>query len=168
MVIFGTGVITGALVVGYSGHPRPFVNPRESTFPRPPQPFHGVGIPQTPEQKPQFMERLQRELNLTPEQHDRIEKIVNEGQLRTKELWEQVAPQIRQESQRVRERIRAELTSPEQKRRFGELLKQRPPLQDRRPRDLRRQLPPPQGNPPQDGGPQQPPPGGQPPPPENP
>jgi len=122
----------------------------------------------------EFLNRVQRELNLTPVQRERIEKIISEGQVRTKELWEPVAKQMRQEMQQVRERIRAEL-NPEQRLRFEELLKQRPPrrlveppMPERRLRDPHRPLPPLQGNPSLDGRPQQPPPGGQPPPPDNP
>ena len=176
MVIFGTGVITGALVVRQSEFIKPpFVSPNVGR-PRqpPPSPLTDGGIPQGHLQNMEFLNRVQRELNLTPGQRGRIEKIISDGQARTKELWEPVAKQMRQEMQQVREKIRAELT-PEQRRRFEELLKQlpprkpgEPPMQDRRPRDLRRQFPPPSGNPPTDGGPAFPPPGGQPPPPDNP
>ncbi|MBI3853425.1 MAG: hypothetical protein HY298_24525 [Verrucomicrobia bacterium] len=172
MVIFGTGVITGGLVVRQSGNIRP---PHFSQFagePRPLPPLPDAEIPPGHLQRFEFINRVQRELNLRPDQRARIERIISEGQVRTKEMWEPVAKQMRQEMQQVRERIRAELT-PEQRLRFEELLKQRPPrkpgeppMPDRRPRDFRH--PPPQGNPPPDGRPQQPPLGGQPPPPENP
>ena len=122
----------------------------------------------------EFLNRVQRELNLTPVQHERIQQIIAEGQVRTKEMWEPVAKQMRQEMQQVRERIRAELT-PEQRIRFEELLKQRPPrklidppMLDRRLRDPRRPLQPPPGNPPPAGDLQQPLPGPQPPAPDNP
>ena len=174
MVIFGTGVITGGLVVRQSGNFSPAFRPRDYRVqrPLPPSPLSDDGIPQVHIQRMEFLNHVQRELDLNLEQRARIEKIITEGQVRTKELWEPVAKLTRQEMQQVRERIRAELT-PEQRPRFEELLKQRPPrkpgeppLQDRRPRDFRH--PPPQGNPPPDGRPQQPPHGGQPPPPENP
>ena len=174
MLIFGTGVITGGLVVRQSGNIRPEFRPldRRVQRPLPPSPLADDAIPQVHIQRMDFLNRVQRELNLRPDQRARIERIISEGQVRTKELWEPAAKQMRQEMQQVRERIRAELT-PEQRLRFEELLKQRPPrkpgeppMQDRRPRDFRH--PPPQGNPPPNGRPQPLPPGGQPPPPENP
>ena len=174
MVIFGTGVSTGGLVVRQSGNIEPPFHPPDYRVPRPlpPSPLADGGVPQGHIQKLELLNRVQRELDLNPEQRARIEKIISEGQVRNKELWEPVAKQMRQEMQQVRERIRAELTS-EQKLRFEELLKQRPPRksgeppkQDRRLRDSRH--PPLQGAPPPNGTPQQPPPGGQPPPPENP
>ena len=164
MVIFGTGVITGALVVRQSGNMRPPFRPPDDRVerPLPPSLLAEGGIPQGHVQRMEFLNRVQRELNLAPGQRARIEKIIGDGQARTKELWEPVAKQMRQEMQQVRERIRAELT-PEQRIRFEELLKQRPPrkpgeppIQDRRPRDFR--YPQPQGNPPLNGRPQQPPP----------
>jgi DNA-binding MarR family transcriptional regulator len=59
---------------------------------------------------------------LTPEQRERIERILKEGQERTRQIWETVAPDMRKELQLVRERIKVELT-PEQRRRFEELMK---------------------------------------------
>jgi len=73
-----------------------------------------------------FVLSVHRELKLTPEQRERIEKIVCAGQEQTKALWESIAPQMRKEVQDVREKIREELT-PEQEARFEELLKQRLP-----------------------------------------
>ena len=176
MVIFGTGVITGGLVVRQSGNIKAPVHPRydRAQRPLPPSPLAEGGIPQGHIQRFEFLNRVQRELDLSPEQRARVETIITEGQVRTKELWEPAAKQMRQEMQQVRERIRVELT-PEQRSRFEELLKQRPPrkpgeppMQDRRARDPLRPLPPLQGNPPLDGRSLQPPPGGQRPPPENP
>jgi hypothetical protein len=176
MVIFGTGVITGALVVRQSEHIKPLFVSRSvgGPYPQHPAPTPKGVMPPGHIQNMEFLNRVQRELNLTPVQRERIEKIISEGQVRNKELWEPVAKQMRQEMQQVRERIRAELTL-EQRLRFEELLKQRPPrrlieppMQERHLRDPRRPLQPPPGNPPLDGGPQQAPPGGQPPPPDNP
>lgn len=141
MIIFGTGVVTGGLLVNHSSRvklPKPLRN--EALRPQPQLP--------NPEmvRKIELMGRVQRELNLTPEQHERIEKIVSESQKRARGLWEGVAPQMRKELQEAREKIRSELT-PEQKKRFEELMKQQqqqrprrpdePLLPDRRPRDQR-------------------------------
>ncbi len=155
MVIFGTGVITGGLVVRQSGNIEPPFHPPDYRVqrPLPPSPLTEGGGPQGHNQRLEFLNRVQRELDLNPEQRARIEKIITEGQIQTKEMWEPVAKQMRQEMQQVRERIRAELT-PEQKLRFEELLKQRPPrrpveppIQERRLRDMRRPPQPPPDNP---------------------
>jgi len=65
-----------------------------------------------------FMDRLNHELDLSPEQHEHIEKIVSEGQDRTRELW-------RVEWIETRQRIRKEL-GPKQQAKFEELFKSRP------------------------------------------
>ena len=148
MVIFGTGVITGGLLVRQSDRITPdFVRRSAAVQRRPlaPQLAEG-GIGHV--QRMEFLDRVQRELNLDPDQRARVEKIIRDGQVRTRELWEPVGKQMRQEMQQAREKIRAELT-PEQRLRFEELLKQRPPrkpgeptIPDRRPRDSNRPLPP--------------------------
>ena len=158
LVIFGTGVVTGGLLVDYSNRgqyrmwrvkkmesPRlPVANPpREERLPMPIQmPPHAL--------RTNFVERLDRDLRLTPDQRRRIEKIVGESQERTKELWKEHGQPFRKEIQETKERIRTVLT-PEQRERFEELM-QRPqqprksdeplPPNERRPRDQRRPIPP--------------------------
>jgi len=68
---------------------------------------------------------MDRELALTREQRERIEKIIAESQDRTRSLWKPIAPQMGKEMQSVRESIRGELT-PEQQRKFDELIRPRP------------------------------------------
>jgi hypothetical protein len=65
----------------------------------------------------QFLHRIEAELNLTPEQHDRIETILRESQERTRGI-------ARGEFGNVREQIRSEL-KPEQLARFDQLLRER-------------------------------------------
>ena len=158
MVIFGTGVITGALVVRQSDQIRPLFVSSNVGGPRPtpPSPPFDGSIPPGHPQNMEFLNRVQRELNLDPDQRARVEKIIRDGQVRTRELWEPVGKQMRQEMQQAREKIRGELT-PEQRLRFEELLKQRPPrkpgetpIPDRHPRDSKRPLPPLGGQPPPD------------------
>ncbi len=151
MVIFGAGVVTGGLVVRQSNRIAPSVVPRNAVVQRRAQPEGGVL--QGHVQRMELLNRVQQELNLDPDQRSRVEKIISEGQSRTKELLEPVAKQLRQEMQQAREKIRAELT-PEQRQRFEELLRQRLPrkpgelpTQDRRLRDPGRPLPPPAGQP---------------------
>jgi Spy/CpxP family protein refolding chaperone len=88
-----------------------------------------------------LLRRMERELDLTTEQRERVDRIIKESQERTRHIMEPVAPQMRDELQRTRERFRAVLT-PQQQARFDELSKQPP-----RPRDQRR----PGGRPPEGG-----------------
>jgi Spy/CpxP family protein refolding chaperone len=104
-----------------------------------------------------FLQKLNREIQLTDEQRERIEEIIKEGQDRNRQLWNRVLPEIRREMQTTRERIRGVL-EPEQVRRFEELMRQRSPRKGDEPlmqpdRRLRRPLLPREGLPP-DGAPQ--------------
>jgi hypothetical protein len=122
MVIFGTGVITGGLLVKITSSPvrnRPPRNLAVAT--NAPAPNLAPGQLQRME----FLLRIRRELDLSAEQNDRIEKIIREGQDRSRKLWEGVAPELRTELQSVHTKIRAEL-SPEQRRRFEQLLRSAP------------------------------------------
>jgi len=133
LVIFGAGVLTGGLLVNYSD--RTFRHPAESATtpastppvamereqaipaaesnPAPRDSRFGPALP-APLRK-EFLNRLTRELALSPEQHDRLERIIADGQERTREVW-------RVEWVATRQKIRAQLT-PEQQRRFEELLR---------------------------------------------
>jgi predicted transcriptional regulator len=171
LVIFVAGVVTGGLLVSYADRaqqksrrflPRDNVRVPANVNPSP------FGSPRDPRESPQrlpnplqnrmprgvsmeFLQKLDAEVRLTAEQRERIEKIIAEGQLRNKELWERVAPEMRREIAETQKHIREELT-PEQRVRFEELMKQpRPPGQrkadesmpaDRRSRDQRRSVPP--------------------------
>ncbi len=134
LVIFGTGVLTGGLLVTYSHSVlRP---PRKPSFA---DAQRGIAAatnapavrenrqsppPNAPFRK-DFVDRLNRELKLSPEQREHIERIVTEGQERTKELW-------RIEWVAARQRIRMEL-KPDQQIHFEELLRARPHEQRRPP-----------------------------------
>jgi hypothetical protein len=136
LVIFGAGVLTGGLLVNYSD--RTFRHPAELAASQlPPVPPAGAGRERdqavlATESNPvtranrsgpalpaplrkEFLTRLTRELALTPEQRDRVERIIAEGQERTREVW-------RVEWVETRQKIRAQLTAGQQ-RRFEELLK---------------------------------------------
>jgi Spy/CpxP family protein refolding chaperone len=128
MVIFGTGVVTGGLLVKYSNASRgPRLHPSATN--RPAQPISPSGM------KVEFLRRAERELNLTPEQRERIDKIITASQERTKKILEPVSPKIREDMKQTKEEFRAVLT-PDQQTRFDELLKQQ-----QRPRDPRRPQP---------------------------
>jgi hypothetical protein len=136
LVIFGAGVLTGGLLVSYSDRAmhRPLLRRdaaveaqrehvvatnagtlRENRLPPPwPVPL-----------RKDFLDRLDRELKITPAQRERIEKIIAEGQDETREIWRQIEPDMHDAWTEVRERIRDELR-PDQQAQFEKLLRQRP------------------------------------------
>ncbi len=80
-----------------------------------------------------FRAELERRLQLTLEQSERIERITREGQERVREISSLVTPEIQAELKAVREEIRETLT-PEQRAKFEEMLRTRRP----RPGDIER------------------------------
>ena len=83
---------------------------------------------------------MDKQLNLTDDQRERIDKIFKESQERTKPLWDKVAPQFKEELRHVREQIRGELT-PEQQKKFEEALKPKLRKDDKPGDELRRRVP---------------------------
>jgi Spy/CpxP family protein refolding chaperone len=119
MVIFGAGLVTGAVWIHVADNPRPGANP-------PPRNNSGTprqSLPLEQLRKVELMMRVQKDLNLSPEQREHIEKIIGDGQDRIRDLWDQVAPEIYDEFEDVKQKLCAELT-PEQNKRFAELMKQ--------------------------------------------
>lgn len=133
VVIFGTGVITGGLLVNFSEKAkpvRPKRQPEQHLVPLWPPP-RGLAQGRSPEvqtnlerQTSEFVLNIDRELNLTSAQRERVERIVREGQEQTRETWTKIAPELRKQMNEVREKIRAELTTA-QRAHFDEILKQR-------------------------------------------
>jgi DNA-binding protein H-NS len=117
MVIFGTGVVTGGLLVRHAGPGREHRQPRPNIAVHNPQPSP-AGL-----MRIDFLRRMERELDLTPAQREPIEKILKEGQERTKKIMETVEAPRREEFKRTIEEFRAVLT-PEQLKRFDESVKQ--------------------------------------------
>jgi Spy/CpxP family protein refolding chaperone len=117
VVIFGAGVVTGGLVVRHSERLSLSENSRPGGF-RAAQPFSAGGM------RLDFLRRLQRDLDLTPGQRERVDEILSASQERSRKLMEPVLPQARQEVQRAKEEFRAVLT-PAQQERFDQLLKHR-------------------------------------------
>jgi len=128
IVIFGAGVVTGGLLVKYSVQtpPRPHGPANRAV-----QPISAGGI------RIEFLRRVERDLNLTADQREQIDKILTASQERSKKIMEPVQPIIREELQQTKEQFRAVL-NPEQKIRFDELLKQQ---QQQRQRDQHRPPP---------------------------
>ncbi len=149
MLIFGTGVVTGGLLVAHSGYLRPARTQRPvAARPAPPAAQAPAGGPRL-----EFLRRVQRELDLTPAQRERVDAILNEGQERTRKIMDPVMPRLREELQRTKDEFRAVLV-PEQQARFDALIKH--PMRPHEPRQgpppiPRRQAdvpPPPQPGPP--------------------
>ena len=78
------------------------------------QPFRGQGR--------EFLERLDHHLKLDPEQRKQIEKILNESQKHTREVWKKIEPEMREEMKKTHQEIRKILT-PDQAASFEELMK---------------------------------------------
>ena len=127
LVIFGAGIATGAFLINANKVPRRLAPPdaahhatnasasiREFKLPVP------LGVPL----RKDFLDRLDKEIKLTPQQRERIEKIISEGQERTKELWDVIEPEMHDVLVETKDNIRNELT-PEQQVRFAELLRRR-------------------------------------------
>jgi Spy/CpxP family protein refolding chaperone len=123
VIIFGAGVVTGGLLVGYVVHPKinpPFANSNEHAQADGHEQLH----PRPPEMwSKEFVQKLDDALKLTPEQRDAIEKIIADGQEKNHEIWTNITPQIRKVMQDARQQIREQLT-PDQRKKFEELLKQ--------------------------------------------
>ena len=141
LVIFAAGVVTGGLTVGLR---RQTVGPRWATsspdLPR--RVVVGDGIKRPPEgsrwatsspdlprpwltqrlaaQQGDLFRRIEKHLELTPEQRQRLEAIMRESQERIRALADDLAPRTREELRRMREKIREELT-PEQRRKFEKI-----------------------------------------------
>jgi Spy/CpxP family protein refolding chaperone len=113
LVIFAAGVVTGGLTVRLKIRdvpPRPANNPP------------GLMM----RQRGDLLDRLQRQLYLTPPQRQRIEQILRENHERMKQLWDSIAPQAQEEHKRVHDLIRAEL-NPDQQKIFEDVMKWRGP-----------------------------------------
>lgn len=120
VVIFGAGVLTGGLLVAHieRSRPHPPHHPPENAQHAETPPFNrtnNMPRPRSPESlSKQFLQQLDDELQLTPEQHDKIAKILSSGQ-----------EQMRQVMQDNRRKVRAELTE-EQQKKFEEMTKRMP------------------------------------------
>jgi Spy/CpxP family protein refolding chaperone len=142
MVIFGTGVVTGGLLVRYAEHGR------DRRPQRPVAVVHSAQPTLAGVMRIEFLRRMERELDLTPEQREPIDQILKQGQERMKKLQETVEPRRREEFKKTIEDFRTVLT-PEQRKRFDELVKQ----QQQRAREQRKAASP------KERPPQSPPPG---------
>ena len=119
MVIFGCGVLTGGFLIKTQ---LPAASVQE---PAPRAPLSTNAPPPWAQfQRLEFLKRMEKQLDLTSDQREQITKIIKASQDRSRPLWEQIAPQMRQELKRTREEIRNVLT-PGQRLQFDKLLKPR-------------------------------------------
>ena len=130
LVIFGAGVITGGLLVTYSDnvqrHQRRQMFGEVQRMAQKTNTNNAareirVPLPANILLRKDFLERLDHELKLDPDQRERIEKIIGEGQERIKGITQKFEPQVHEELVETREKIRAEL-KPGQQDLFTELL----------------------------------------------
>jgi Spy/CpxP family protein refolding chaperone len=121
LVIFGAGFVTGNALHRITDASKPPTVPNASRAGA-----HSSQQPLSLEQlrKVELMGRVQKDLDLTPDQRARIEKIIGDSQARIRDLWDQVAPDIHDEYDDVQKKLCDELT-PEQRKRFNELMKER-------------------------------------------
>ena len=116
LVIFAAGVVTGGLTIQLR-EPRPAPVPVEKT------PVRKVPAMPREAQLRELSRRMQAELDLAPEQRDRIEAIIHDSQERMKTVRDEVGKKIGEEFREMRLKIRGELT-PEQRKKFTEIMKQ--------------------------------------------
>jgi hypothetical protein len=141
IIIFGAGVFTGGLLVEHVQRPFP-VHPQNPS--KPPEGPDMLPQPLRPEiLNKQFVEQLDDKLDLTLQQSNQIQKIIAQGQQNSRDLWKAVAPSFQGIWRETRQEIRDTLT-PDQRKKFEMLMKQRPmhhPLQTNAPPDTN--VPPP-------------------------
>jgi Spy/CpxP family protein refolding chaperone len=145
LVIFVAGIVTGATLVRFAQGPRQWRVQQRPGVEHQAQP--GFGHPRTPNLpndprlpnaansgggllSREFIQVLERQLRLTPEQRQQVDKIMVEGQERVRELRSRIDPELRKELQQTREQIRAVLT-PEQREQFEQMMKRAPRRSER-------------------------------------
>lgn len=106
LVIFAAGAFTGVVVTKARA---PKVLPAEPPVP----PVLG---------QQRFQHKLKKELELTGDVTNRIDKIFADSNARIKIIWDLLNPEMQKELKEVRDNIRAELT-PEQREKFEQMLK---------------------------------------------
>ncbi len=121
MIIFGTGVVTGGLLVRHSQRvlPRSAIWPNAPAASRP----HNVQPAVSGGARFEFLRRAERELRLSSDQQQQVDRILRNSQERIKKLMEGVSPAMRDEVQRAKEEFRNALT-PQQRKRMDEMFKQ--------------------------------------------
>jgi len=114
VLIFGAGVLTGGLLVNQVKQPRPKAVKRQTTT------AMATNLPSQPSGKTirppellskQFLQQLDEALQLKPDQHEAVQKIIVEGQNLMRKVVQDARLEIR------------EVLTPEQRIQFDELVK---------------------------------------------
>jgi Spy/CpxP family protein refolding chaperone len=125
LVIFVAGVFTGGFLVKRTQPPPAIPAPMTAVVAPAPQTTNNVFVT-TPgpwsAQRAELIRKMDRNLMLSREQRQKIEKIMRESHERTRPLFEKINPELREEMKGVREKIRAELTA-EQQGKFDSLMR---------------------------------------------
>ncbi|HTG43653.1 MAG TPA: hypothetical protein VK633_03890 [Verrucomicrobiae bacterium] len=101
-MIFAAGAATGGLLV-------------RTYAPRIVRRLHvSPPLPMSIERRMEYISKLDRELELSPEQRKQAEQIIAASQERMKQLWEPFEPRVKEEYRRSRREI-SEILSPEQR-----------------------------------------------------
>jgi hypothetical protein len=117
IVIFGAGVVTGGLLVRHSQTIQALPLPRPAGQARPPLPPSAAGL------RIEFLRRAERDLDLSPAQRERVDRLIKESQDHTHQILEPVSPQLHQQLEQTRAAF-LEVLTPEQRARFDQLVKQ--------------------------------------------
>ena len=104
IVIFAAGAFSGGMLV-------------KTLTPKPQSPIPPHLLQQ------RFQARLKKELSLSSDQTNRIDKIFADSAANMKILWDLLGPDFEAEKREVRAKIRSELT-PQQRDKFEQLLKE--------------------------------------------
>lgn len=110
-VIFTAGLLAG-LVAGRKTQP---------SSPAPKEPIPPIWSQQ------RFYEKLRKELDLTADQTNRINKVFAEGNEQVRVIWDLLSPELQKQRQETYESVRAVL-NPEQRAKFEKLVKERPQM----------------------------------------
>jgi len=143
LVIFGTGVVTGGLLVTHNERAKQrqawLLNRAEKNRPGRPE-FREPNLPPPGASNPviepgmrqpnllpsalrmDLLQRIERQMNLTSGQREKIEEILREGQEHTRQIMEPVQPELQKQMKSTRDRIRDVLTE-DQQRRFDEMMR---------------------------------------------
>ena len=120
VLIFGAGVFTGGMLVDYVKQSRPRLavkRPQPAVQPIPASATNAAGATIVRPLKPpeilskDFLQRLDGELRLSKDQHEAVQKIINEGQNLMRKVVQDARLEIR------------EVLTPEQRQAFDELVK---------------------------------------------
>ncbi len=139
LLIFATGVMTGALSLGLANS---FSKRKPSERRLRPElvqpvipnnlsnPISRIDQPMPPRSAPgiarlEVFRRLDRSLNLTPSQRERIGQLVDQTETRLHDLWQPVAPEAQRVLRDLKRQIQEEVLTQEQLPAFEKFLKNR-------------------------------------------